>query len=132
MCHVDQPLVSHKRILMFCPPLTVSELGFEFCLAKMMRLSGELSIPIHFVCIGRTKTEIEAYLAKNKTSSTVHFELHGDWDELSKLNTFVKDNDLMVFVSARQGEVSYRYRSEERRGGKECVSTCRSRWSPDH
>src|SRR3546814_12890060 len=23
-------------------------------------------------------------------------------------------------------------RSEERRGGKECVSKCRSRWSPDH
>src|SRR3546814_19072235 len=23
-------------------------------------------------------------------------------------------------------------RSEERRGGKECVSTCRSRWSPHH
>src|SRR3546814_19308164 len=23
-------------------------------------------------------------------------------------------------------------RSEERRGGKECVRTCRSRWSPDH
>src|SRR3546814_9701975 len=25
-----------------------------------------------------------------------------------------------------------RERSEERRVGKECVSTCRSRWSPDH
>src|SRR3546814_11285095 len=25
-----------------------------------------------------------------------------------------------------------RGRSEERRGGKECVSTCRSRWSPNH
>src|SRR3546814_15056657 len=25
-----------------------------------------------------------------------------------------------------------RRRSEERRIGKECVSTCRSRWSPDH
>src|SRR3546814_20703379 len=24
------------------------------------------------------------------------------------------------------------YRSEERRVGNECVSTCRSRWSPDH
>src|SRR3546814_11844124 len=24
------------------------------------------------------------------------------------------------------------YRSEERRAGTECVSTCRSRWSPDH
>src|SRR3546814_14529087 len=33
--------------------------------------------------------------------------------------------------------LSYRYgkldgRSEERRVGKECVSTCRSRWSPNH
>src|SRR3546814_6985489 len=26
----------------------------------------------------------------------------------------------------------YRIRSEERRVGKECVSTCRSRWSPYH
>src|SRR3546814_4272330 len=27
---------------------------------------------------------------------------------------------------------TYSYRSEERRVGKECVSTCRSRWSPYH
>src|SRR3546814_12577367 len=30
------------------------------------------------------------------------------------------------------GEILIRYRSEERRVGKECVSTCRSRWSPYH
>src|SRR3546814_11013445 len=29
-------------------------------------------------------------------------------------------------------EPSYFFRSEERRVGKECVSTCRSRWSPYH
>src|SRR3546814_15003305 len=29
------------------------------------------------------------------------------------------------------GQIVYR-RSEERRVGKECVSTCRSRWSPYH
>src|SRR3546814_13648754 len=28
--------------------------------------------------------------------------------------------------------VNYETRSEERRVGKECVSTCRSRWSPNH
>src|SRR3546814_14275934 len=27
---------------------------------------------------------------------------------------------------------AYAQRSDERRVGKECVSTCRSRWSPDH
>src|SRR3546814_17898076 len=33
-------------------------------------------------------------------------------------------------VIAADGRVPYR--SEERRVGKECVSTCRSRWSPYH
>src|SRR3546814_18644401 len=28
--------------------------------------------------------------------------------------------------------LNQKYRSEERRVGKECVSTCRSRWSPYH
>src|SRR3546814_10230986 len=37
-----------------------------------------------------------------------------------------------VLPFAEEGQVllSFRDRSEERRVGKECVSTCRSRWSP--
>src|SRR3546814_15295766 len=35
-----------------------------------------------------------------------------------------------VFVQRRQVQVVLVHRSEERRVGKECVSTCRSRWSP--
>src|SRR3546814_18497535 len=34
-----------------------------------------------------------------------------------------------TYCTARVGR---RVRSEERRGGKECVSPCRSRWSPTH
>src|SRR3546814_11121990 len=33
-------------------------------------------------------------------------------------------------IRAYGGEKIYKQRSEERRVGKECVSTCRSRWSP--
>src|SRR3546814_13017030 len=33
-------------------------------------------------------------------------------------------------VSGANGHRGRRFRSEERRVGKECVSTCRSRWSP--
>src|SRR3546814_19945163 len=36
-----------------------------------------------------------------------------------------------LFLNATDRERSC-YRSEERRVGKECVSTCRSRWSPYH
>src|SRR3546814_9995285 len=35
-------------------------------------------------------------------------------------------------VARRLGYVPAGERSEERRVGKECVSTCRSRWSPYH
>src|SRR3546814_10196318 len=35
--------------------------------------------------------------------------------------------EAVIRVNSQSGK-----RSEERRVGKECVSTCRSRWSPDH
>src|SRR3546814_17146407 len=50
----------------------------------------------------------------------------------------VRDRDMGGFVAEAQQAVASQvqlpagYRSEERRVGKECVSTCRSRWSPDH
>src|SRR3546814_11491626 len=39
---------------------------------------------------------------------------------------------LTPFVLAQAGGGTARGRSAERRVGKECVSTCRSRWSPYH
>src|SRR3546814_11644390 len=36
------------------------------------------------------------------------------------------------FIYVLEGRIEVHSRSEERRVGKECVSTCRSRWSPYH
>src|SRR3546814_5996655 len=41
-------------------------------------------------------------------------------------------DSLNGYQSAMPEETSLILRSEERRVGKECVSTCRSRWSPYH
>src|SRR3546814_14846367 len=35
-------------------------------------------------------------------------------------------------MGGQDGKAADAVRSEERRVGKECVSTCRCRWSPDH
>src|SRR3546814_12035406 len=40
-------------------------------------------------------------------------------------------DDLRALLPHRAVDRTY-FRSEERRVGKECVSTCRSRWSPYH
>src|SRR3546814_11177787 len=39
---------------------------------------------------------------------------------------------IIRFEYAAQPKGTKQERSEERRVGKECVSTCRSRWSPEH
>src|SRR3546814_9554295 len=38
----------------------------------------------------------------------------------------------VLLAHLARGHGPLRHRSEERRVGKECVSTCRSRWSPYH
>src|SRR3546814_16421937 len=43
-----------------------------------------------------------------------------------------RDEAKAAFEAAAALTANERERSEERRGGKECVSTCRSRWSPYH
>src|SRR3546814_5064934 len=67
------------------------------------------------------------------------------WREMKKLN-FAGDQEAFTkaldeYASKDAGSKVIRYggrffnrrgRSEERRVGKECVSTCRSRWSPYH
>src|SRR3546814_4442269 len=42
------------------------------------------------------------------------------------------DRGVRVLHRGGRGPEGGAARSEERRVGKECVSTCRSRWSPDH
>src|SRR3546814_14390177 len=42
------------------------------------------------------------------------------------------DGSVIVAIVTHEGPERSVARSEERRVGKECVSTCRSRWSPYH
>src|SRR3546814_3978046 len=49
------------------------------------------------------------------------------------LNPWRRDDGRRDQATADRGPRASRFiRSEERRVGKECVSTCRSRWSPYH
>src|SRR3546814_16676443 len=76
--------------------------------------------------------------------------LEGDYTPRSAVNIFVKDLGIvldsarqakfplplssaahqMFLMAAAAGHGAEDDRSEERRVGKECVSTCRSRWAP--
>src|SRR3546814_16872995 len=48
------------------------------------------------------------------------------------LTVYEKGSEVVGMIHTLLGAEGFRKRSEERRVGKECVSTCRSRWSPYH
>src|SRR3546814_1986968 len=50
-----------------------------------------------------------------------------DVETVANIRTVWLDHHVLAFPDQKMSE-----RSEERRVGKECVSTCRSRWSPYH
>src|SRR3546814_12186661 len=54
---------------------------------------------------------------------------HQDFIDRDAARELVADQCSLEFDTATRRD--QQQRSEERRGGKECVSTCRSRWSPD-
>src|SRR3546814_14825876 len=53
-------------------------------------------------------------------------------DEIQALENAVAETEPTVVNWLAQAGMKHERRSEERRVGKECVSTCRSRWSTYH
>src|SRR3546814_12736195 len=77
-----------------------------------------------------TKARI-AQLKRDARKAATLQEQDGIQRELSELER--KQRRLRQEIFAVEDEIiAKRDRSEERRVGKECVSTCRSRWSPSH
>src|SRR3546814_15615938 len=72
--------------------------------------------------------DVERTKADGKTSS-VHF-LHFPFTA-AEIEKF-RDPKVQVLLAIAHPNYGHMARPEERRVGKECVSTCRSRWSPYH
>jgi Kef-type K+ transport system membrane component KefB len=107
MCHLEKPFISQKRIILFSPPISESEKGFTYWMTKVSKLTQELSLPLVIVCNTRTEKAINEFISSNKISLNIEFINHYNWDDLTNLRGYVKDEDLLIFVSARAGEVSY-------------------------
>src|SRR3546814_15058239 len=71
---------------------------------------------------GRQQAELVGVLADDKRMAGIMPALETD-DDIGSLRKPVDNLSLSLVAPLR---------SEERRVGKECVSTCRSRWSPYH
>src|SRR3546814_11038940 len=79
---------------------------------------------------GRPAPSVRSLPAPEVVESAAHREEDGDGEDGAegRIGAALPPDQ----PCERQRGQAHRHRSEERRVGKECVSTGRSRWSPDH
>lgn len=107
ICHIEKPLVLHKRIVVAAPPLTEYEYGFNLWLAKIAKLAQELSLPILLYASEATGNSVRKAFKKAKHTASLTVSVFEDWDDFLVLSRHVSEYDLFVLVSARKGATSY-------------------------
>lgn len=107
VCQLNQPLVSHKRIAVAAPPLAEFENGFEHWIAKISKISGELSIPVHLFANDATLKSVFKYLKTAKSNMNPVHHVFEDWQDFLVISREIKNDDLFVIISARKGFASY-------------------------
>lgn len=104
ICHIEQELITHKRIVVISPPLVERELGFDLWLQKVVKLSQELSVPI--LHLGHPDTQA-VISGKKNTGAPFSFKEFIDWHDPLSCGDNIKKDDMIIFVSAHQGYLSH-------------------------
>ncbi len=107
ICHLEKPLVLHKRIVIAAPPLSEHENGFGLWMSKMTKLAQELSISIVMYCNEATEKAVEKYLKTTRQTSVISTKSFSDWEDFLIISKDINEDDLFVLVSARKGATSY-------------------------
>lgn len=107
ICHLEKPLVLHKRIVIAAPPLSEHEKGFELWLNKIAKLAQELSIPIIIYCNDATEKEVQKVRKNAKIAASFSINSFSEWEDFLVLSRYIHVDDLLVLVSARKGATSY-------------------------
>src|SRR3546814_3135512 len=116
MCAIVGFFFSSRRRHTRCALVT----GVQTCALPILLVAGH-TVKTIAARLGRSETSINERLRSARRKTGV-----GSSRELARLLDLQKTCDENIDLS------SQRSRSDERRVGKECVSTCRSRWSPYH
>lgn len=104
VCHFEEKLIEHKRILLLSPPQAERETGFGVWVSKLAKLASELSISITQYGHPATFNVIKEH---KKIASPFTFIELTDWEDPLSFCNEVKKDDIIILVSAHQGYISY-------------------------
>src|SRR3546814_11468543 len=111
--------------------MVLSYYVFSCCLSSRRRHTRCALVTEVQTCALPISTRVSASRALTETLNASSGG-NSSWSEFSPPNQLRMEPRIPLFEEAEADTVVPVDRSEERRVGKECVSTCRSWWSTDH
>lgn len=105
-CQLQRPFVSYRKIILICPPHAEIEHSFDGWSERIIRLAKELNLILEVYGTHEVHDALTKVVKKVKIYAEVEFV------QLNETEDFFDDyrysiNDLIIFVSARKGSVSY-------------------------
>ena len=107
ICDFKYPLATHNKIVLVSLPLSETEIGFFLWFQKIALLVKELSKPLIYYCNENTEIATRKLVYAKKISIPLNFIRTDNWHNLNEINLQLTRDDLLIFVSARQGSISY-------------------------
>jgi hypothetical protein len=107
VCRMVNPLVSYKRIVLFCPPLSEMEQGFGDLVKKALRLSSELNKSIHLYANAKTRESVTAIIGRSGKKPVMRDSDIRKWEYFNLFLQRSSADDIIFIFSGRQGSVSY-------------------------
>ncbi len=105
--HFSRPLINHKRIIVAVPPLAELEQGFIIWTQKIVQLSAELGLEIALYTTKETRQRLQNNKQLRLGSRKTAFIEYSQWETIMNHDGDIRNDDIVVLVSARKGSVSY-------------------------
>jgi len=102
-----KPLNTFGKIVLFAPPLSELEPGFDYLIRKIVQMSLALNLPMQVFSNTRTQQAFNEGVKKLNRKPQVRLTTIVGWDEMSDLMKRMSLNDLHIVLSTRKGSVSY-------------------------
>lgn len=107
VCRRIKPLITYKRIVLFCPPLSEIEQGFEYLIRKVLLLCNELNKPIHVFANAKTREVIHSIISKTKSTAAIKDSDTRKWEYFNLFLQRSSLDDILFIFTGRKGSVSY-------------------------
>lgn len=102
-----QPIATIKRLIVIAPEKAEFESGFQTWCDRIYTLAQQLGAQILFCGTEDTLAAIFAYAKKKRYNSSTSSKVLPDWDDFLMVSGLVKENDLVIVISARKASLSY-------------------------